>query len=730
MRSDWRRTIEAGRVRAVLRLWAVLIASVTLAGCAGLPGLGSQAVPPEQRAAYDAAMGRLPADVQGAEAALEAFLETYPESRLADDAAEQLAQLALASGREEDAAGWLERILARYPRGDRAAAARLRLAQIEFGRDKRVAARRLLASLALEQLTLAEQRAALRLRVALAQTPADRLEHLAALRAVLLEEAERAPSAGSARARLTARLEQVDGELQELVRRATSKELDAMLGALGRRAPAAQVSLELVRRALDAGQLELAGERLDRAFGVLETPSDRFEYDRLVDRRLRAIEMADAQAELPPLKDLVGRPRPSVQDARGTIGVVLPLSGDFAEYGQASLRGILLAADVFAESDGVVLEGAYPDALGEAPLAEAFTRRKAVRLVVRDSRGEPARAAAQVEELAADPATVAVVGPIFSGESIAAADAAERFGLPLVSLSAREDVSQDRANAFRTRTTPRDEIGVLVGHAFDVLKAERFAVLYPKTRFGRGMRKLYWDAVTERGGKIVAASSYDPDAVDFASAIRDMIGYRFLTDRERRALDERAQILRGTRRLKPEQAAMLREAAYEMIGPEGDPLPPIVDFDVLFIPDAADKIALIAPGLAFHEIRDVTLLGSSDWVDDELLRVARRHVSGAVVSSPFDPNSQLPFVTEFVEGYRKTFDSEPDVYAAEAFDATNLVLVQLAAGRSGRDGVREGLLDTRAYPGATGVLTMHPNGNARRRPFLLRVSGRRFRPLD
>ena len=67
---------------------------------------------------------------------------------------------------------------------------------------------------------------------------------------------------------------------------------------------------------------------------------------------------------------------------------------------------------------------------------------------------------------------------------------------------------------------------------------------------------------------------------------------------------------------------------------------------------------------------------------------------------------------------------------AEAFDAANLVLVQMSAGRRNRAGIREGLLDTRAFPGATGVLTMHPNGNARRRPFLLRVSGRRVVPLD
>jgi branched-chain amino acid transport system substrate-binding protein len=83
-----------------------------------------------------------------------------------------------------------------------------------------------------------------------------------------------------------------------------------------------------------------------------------------------------------------------------------------------------------------------------------------------------------------------------------------------------------------------------------------------------------------------------------------------------------------------------------------------------------------------------------------------------------------------VESFQKTFGEEPDSYAAQAFDAGNLILVQLAAGREDRDDVRDGLLQTRAYPGATGVLTMRSDGNARRRPFLLGVKGRRFVPLD
>lgn len=715
---------------AILSLVAL---AVVAAGCSSL-GFRGDPVPPEQRAAYQSAMGLLPADPRGAEQALEDFLETYPSSLLADDACEQIAQLALASGRDEEGRRWLGRILSRYAEGDRAAPARLRLAQLEYARDKRTAARSLLEPLELDRLSLTDQRAALRLYAALSRTPMERLERLTALRGVLVREARDRRRDPTRLARLESRLVSVDREIGELIERAASAELEAMLRDLRGDPPAAAIGLALARRALDGGQLDLAAERIDTAEDLVQSELERSELRLLQERLVRMLEVAEAEASLPPLRELVGRPVPSTADARGTLGVVLPLSGDFAEFGQESLRGILLAADLFASSEAEAeVESATPGYPDDAPLdayAPPPVRRADVRLIVRDSEGDPLKAAAHVRAMAADPSVLAVLGPIFSQESLAAAAAAEEAGVPLIALSTRQDLPVERANAFRTRTTPTDEIGALVGHAVETLGAERFAVLYPETRYGRGMRKIYWEEVTARGGKMVAASSYDPDAVDFATAIRDMIGYRFLTSLERQALDEREEILRATRRLEPEQAAHLRQAAYEFLGPEGDRLPPIVDFDVLFVPDVADKVALIAPGLAFHEIRGVGLLGSSDWLDEELLRVARSHVRGAVISSPFHPSSDLPFVVDFVEGYRNTFDAEPDVYAAEAFDAARLVLVQMSAGRDDRADLRAGLLDTRAFPGATGVLTMHPDGNARRRPFLLRVSGRRFVPLD
>lgn len=693
-------------------------------------GFSPPSVPPEQRAAYDAAMGNLPANPSAATAQLEAFIEAYPRSLLADDASEQLAQIAFADGRQEEGIRWLGQILNRYPKSDRAASARLRLAQIEYARDRRAAARRLLDPLDLRKLSSSEQRAALRLRIALARTPVERMEQLSLLRTKLQEEADERKTDSVSTARLDARIETVDRDIAALISSAASAELEEMIRSLRRRPPGPAIGIELSRRALDSGQLELAARRIDRAESLVRDEIDQGQLRLLTERLVLLLEAAEAEAELPPLRELANRPRPRTDGARGTIGVVLPLSGDFGTFGQESLRGILLAADLFSEEDEVALLAGYPDEGLVSGDEKWPSRARDIRLVVRDTEGDSAKAAAAIRELAADSSILAIVGPIFSAESLGAAEAAERTGIPLVTLSTKEEVAAGRTQVFRTRTTPGDEVGVLVAHAFDQLEAKRFAVLYPETRYGRGMRKLYWDAVMARGGKMVAASSYDPEATDFSEAIRDMIGYRFLTDWERKALAQRREILRAARVLEPEQAGLLREAAYSILGPEVEPLPPIVDFDVLFIPDASEKIALVAPGLAFHEIRDIRLLGSNDWLDPELLRVARQHVTGSVISTPFYAESDVPFVAEFVKSYQNTFDVVPGAYAAQAFDATNLILVQLASGRSHRPGVRDGLLDTRAYPGATGVLTMRPDGNARRRPFLLGVSGRRFRSLD
>ena len=228
----------------------------------------------------------------------------------------------------------------------------------------------------------------------------------------------------------------------------------------------------------------------------------------------------------------------------------------------------------------------------------------------------------------------------------------------------------------------------------------------------------------------LGVAGYDPKATDFAESIRRLVGYELLNGEERELLKEREKMLRAARRLPAEEALELRHAARTLLTADGESLPPIVDFDALFIAESYENVVLIAPQLAFHEVFGPRLLGPDGWYHEDLVRVGREHVEGAVFVSHFFSESPTPFVRDFADRYAATYEHTSNVFSAQAFDAANLVFVQLARRLAGREAVRDGLLSVESYPGAAGILTMRSDGNADKRPFLLTVEKGRIVQMD
>ena len=106
-------------------VFALLAAGLVLA-CQTAPDV--RVATPEERSAYSDALSRLPQDPVAARQQLEAFLDRYPGSPLADDAGEKLAAIELGQGRRGEAERWLRWVLREHPDGDRAESARIALA--------------------------------------------------------------------------------------------------------------------------------------------------------------------------------------------------------------------------------------------------------------------------------------------------------------------------------------------------------------------------------------------------------------------------------------------------------------------------------------------------------------------------------------------------------------------------------------------------------------------------
>ena len=73
---------------------------------------------------------------------------------------------------------------------------------------------------------------------------------------------------------------------------------------------------------------------------------------------------------------------------------------------------------------------------------------------------------------------------------------------------------------------------------------------------------------------------------------------------------------------------------------------------------------LIAPQLAYYDIKDVYMLGTNLWHSDALIRIARQYVQGAVMPDGFFADSTSPGVQQFVATFEETYEEKPDFIEA------------------------------------------------------------------
>ena len=675
-----------------IRFSAVVMLLVLVVACVGPT---KAPVSDVERRSYHAAIAKIDADPEAAERDLKEFILTWPASGLAPRAESKLAEIAYDRGDQEAGLDRYYGLLRRYPRSEIGDSVRIRIAEIELARGNPDGATAVLAKIRTSRLSVEDKRSVYRTFASAVGDPVAKLRWLARLRPLTTVD-ERA---------------EIDAEINGLIYSLDSDGLERAIDQIRSDIPASRLQLRRANIALAEGDVDGAERAWKKAASLPKEAETQREFELLGERiEIRRSRPGDV-LQMPTFAEVMRKQVPSTDGARGTIGVILPLSGSFAHFGNESLKGILLAAGVF-------------DGLPRGP------ERANVKLIVRDTSGRPERAAAAVRELAQNSDVRAIIGPLLKSEAEAAATAAEIEGIPLIALTARSEVAQGRPHVFRVRTRPIQEIQVLADYAVNEVGAQRFAILYPRDAYGIGLRAMFWDAVEERGGTVVGIASYDPGATDFGRAIRNLVGYRLLTEEQKEVLKVRKDLRRRANRMPPEEAMLLREEALALTTEDGMPLPPTVDFDALFIPESHEKVVLIAPQLAFHEAVGAQLIGASGWYDKELVEIGRDHVKGALFTSHYYADSTVPFVRDFTQHFAATFASEPDALTAQAFDAANLVIVQLARGRDSREAIREGVLEFKAYPGVSGVMRMTADGNAQKRPFLLGIERGRMKQLN
>ena len=249
-----------------------------------------------------------------------------------------------------------------------------------------------------------------------------------------------------------------------------------------------------------------------------------------------------------------------------------------------------------------------------------------VTLVTFDSQGDPSIAPGLAQKAVTDKKLVGIVGPAFSGESNAADPIFEKAGLNLISASATNPALSE--NGWKTfhRILGNDATQgpAAAKYMKDILKVEKAFVIDDSSEYGKGLADI---VRKDLGAMVVGSDAIQQKQTDFSGTVTKVTASKA----------------------------------------------PAVFFGGYYAEAALLVKQLRSAGYTG------TFVAADGVKDDGFIKAAGAAAEGAIVTCPCLPPDQAP---EFATAFKKAYNSDPATYSAEAYDAANVFLAAIAAGKS------------------------------------------------
>lgn len=189
--------------------------------------------------------------------------------------------------------------------------------------------------------------------------------------------------------------------------------------------------------------------RYQDAIDLAETLQDRYPTSGYVDDAARLQTLAEDRIERTEAGDLVSE-----------LGIILPLQDEHSTLTQALFTGARIAVDEH----------------------NSLNPERPIRMVFRDTQDDPTHASSVVTALASS-GVDAMIGPLYSREAMAAAEAAERSGIVLIApLANDEAVSQGRDFVFQANPTITTRGRLMARFAMRGLRMDNFGIIAERDR--------------------------------------------------------------------------------------------------------------------------------------------------------------------------------------------------------------------------------------------------------
>lgn len=331
------------------------------------------------------------------------------------------------------------------------------------------------------------------------------------------------------------------------------------------------------------------------------------------------------------------------------VGGLLEMTGGSASFGISGKNGIDLALKKINEKG--VLGG------------------KKLSLVVADTKSEASEATNGMQKLISQDKVVAVIGPNQSSAVIASG--AINNGAKVVDITpmgTNPDVTVDpktkqvKPYSFRTCFIDPFQGTVMASFASNELKVKRAAIYIDNTSdYAKGLAQFFKENFVKNGGQVVIEEAYLQKDTDFKSTLTKI------------------------KAAKP---------------------------DFIYIPGYYQEVGLIVKQAREMGIT-VPMAGGDGWDSAKLPEIAgKAALENTFFSSLYSPDDTSDLNKEFVAEYKKAYNTNPDVFAALAYDSTLLVAKAIEdAGSADPAKIAEAMAKIKGFKGVSGEVTFNEQHN-------------------
>lgn len=287
-------------------------------------------------------------------------------------------------------------------------------------------------------------------------------------------------------------------------------------------------------------------------------------------------------------------------------------------------------------------------------------------LVPYDDQAKPDVGVSNAKNIVADSEVLGVIGHLNSGVAIPSSEVYKDVSLAMISPANTNPTVTDRGYKNVYRVCGRDDVQGVVGSEFaaGTLKAKTVFVIHDKTTYGQGVAEFFKADAEKKGLKVVGfegteeKSNFDPIITPIRALNPDLIYFGGI-------YDQAAPFFKQARE---------KGVTAKFLGPDG--------------------------------------MDSSD-----LTKIAGKAVVGMYYTSVAGPVTVYPQAKRFADEYKAKFGKTPEPFAAQAYDATAILLKAIEAaakhGKPTREAVAAAVRGV-TYTGVTGTIEFNGRGDPKK----------------